>query len=275
VWLATDKNGEKVVIKFLSKSAAALDPQVRRRSENELQAATALRHKHIVPVLDIINTEEYICIVETYCAGGDLNDYVNKCGPLSEDEIKLIIAQVGSAIHYAARSGFCHRDIKLENMFLLYPMTSEKSVMHIMLGDWGFCSQFNPDKKLLSDSWGTLPYAAPEVLTAINYVGPEVDVWSLGVVIYTMVNKKFPFAAPTARAVKQKIKVGKMPNEGLMNLSPSLLDLLQKMIKVNTAKRISIGNVLEHPWFTQRPTKQRYIRIKYILISLKHKIRIN
>jgi len=194
VWIASDiRKDEKVVIKFLSKSAAALDPQIRRRSENEILAAASLKHKHIVPVLDIITTEEYTCIVQTYCAGGDLNDFVNKYGPLNEDEIKIVIKQVGSAIQYAARSGFCHRDIKLENMFLLNPITADnKSAMQIMLGDWGFSSQYTFDKKNLSDSWGTLPYAAPEVILAKNYYGPEVDIWSLGVVIYTLYTKKVP-----------------------------------------------------------------------------------
>jgi len=277
VWIASDiRKDEKVVIKFLSKSAAALDPQIRRRSENEILAAASLKHKHIVPVLDIITTEEYTCIVQTYCAGGDLNDFVNKYGPLNEDEIKIVIKQVGSAIQYAARSGFCHRDIKLENMFLLNPITADnKSAMQIMLGDWGFSSQYTFDKKNLSDSWGTLPYAAPEVILAKNYYGPEVDIWSLGVVIYTLYTKKFPFSAHSSRAVKMNIIKGKYPVELISNMSPLLLDLLQNMIKINTEKRISISNIMEHPWVTQKPTKQRYYRLKHMLTFLTHKIRIN
>jgi len=96
-----------------------------------------------------------------------------------ENEARDVISQLIDALEYTTDEGWVHRDLKLENIMF------HKG--KYIIGDWGFSRRFSYDSVIIGESFGSLYYAAPEIIKGDNYVGPECDIWSLGVILYTLV----------------------------------------------------------------------------------------
>jgi len=131
-----------------------------------------------------------------------------------------------------------HRDIKLENILL---DENNKAIV----GDWGFAGYWSSEKKIKCN-WGSIFYAAPEVLLGREYTGPEIDIWSLGVVLYAMITGRLPFAGNNNAEVAQNIIMGnyKVPSSCSNNLS----DLIYSMLQVDQNIRFNITQIKAHPW---------------------------
>jgi serine/threonine protein kinase len=150
---------------------------------------------------EVIATESSIWIITELCCGGELFDYLAEKGRLGEEETKIMFGQLCLAVAYLHDRGIVHRDLKLENVLL-----DERC--HVKLGDFGFTREF--DRGAFMETFcGTTGYAAPEMLLGKKYLGPgkcisfswrcpltrheEVDVWSLGVILYTLLTGTLPF----------------------------------------------------------------------------------
>lgn len=167
----------------------------------EIHHHRQLHHHHITQLYEVIATENSIWLVTELCSGGELFDYLAEKGRISEEEARHIFGQICLAVNYLHGKGIVHRDLKLENVLL-----DERC--RVKLGDFGFTREFDRGA-YLETYCGTTGYAAPEMLEGKRYLGPgipsilelldgadispEVDVWSLGVILYCLLTGGLPF----------------------------------------------------------------------------------
>lgn len=141
------------------------------------------------------NREKMVLVME-YAAGGELYDYLSERKVLTEHEARRIFRQIATAVFYCHKHKICHRDLKLENILL-------DQVGNAKIADFGLSNVFD-EQRLLNTFCGSPLYASPEIVKGTPYHGPEVDCWSLGVLLYTLVYGAMPFDGSNfKRLVKQ------------------------------------------------------------------------
>jgi 5'-AMP-activated protein kinase catalytic alpha subunit len=227
-------SGRKVAMKWLEKER--LDQKVQREISNQ----RTMFHKHVVKIEDVLDTDDAICIVQEYAPGGDLFDYIVRHVRLKEDEARRIFRQLIAGVGHCHEHMVVHRDLKPENILM-------DADFNIKIADFGLSSQWSPGE-MLTESCGSPNYAAPELLyKGCTYEGPEVDVWSCGVVLYTLLCGALPFDDDSVPGLFKKIKLGRYSIPGW--LSAGAKDLIMKMLTVDRAARISLAEVREHFWF--------------------------
>ena len=199
----------------------------------EIQLLWKLKHTNIVHLYDILYAERAVYIVMEVVKGRELFDYVLQKERLDEDEARKVFCEIVSAVDYMHRSGVVHRDLKLENI-----MVDEQG--HIKIIDFGLGNFFHP-KARLSTFCGTPDYCAPELLHGRSYVGPEVDVWSLGVILYVLVTGFMPFAD------NQRLMSIEYCFPETIRVSLLLKDLVSGIFRL-AQSRLSMEQVLAHPW---------------------------
>lgn len=151
----------------------------------EIHHHRQLHHPHVTQMYEVIATESSIWIVTELCSGGELFDYLAEKSRLGEEEARVLFGQLCLAVFYLHEKGIVHRDLKLENVLL-----DERC--RVKLGDFGFTREY--EKGTYMETFcGTTGYASPEMLLGKKYLGPEVDVWSLGVILYCLLTGTLPF----------------------------------------------------------------------------------
>lgn len=153
----------------------------------EIHHHRQLHHPHVTQMYEVIATESSIWIVTELCSGGELFDYLAEKNParLEEDETRVFFGQLCLAVFYLHEKGIVHRDLKLENILL-----DERC--RVKLGDFGFTREYERGA-YMETFCGTTGYASPEMLMGKKYMGPEVDVWSLGIILYCLLTGTLPF----------------------------------------------------------------------------------
>ncbi|XP_026362009.1 maternal embryonic leucine zipper kinase [Ursus americanus] len=229
--------GEMVAIKIMDKNALGSDlPRVK----TEIEALKNLRHQHICQLYHVLETANKIFIVLEYCPGGELFDYIISQDRLSEEETRVVFRQIVSAVAYVHSQGYAHRDLKPENLLF-------DEYHKVKLIDFGLCAKPKGNKDYhLQTCCGSLAYAAPELIQGKSYLGSEADVWSMGILLYVLMCGFLPFDDDNVMALYKKIMRGKY--EVPKWLSSSSILLLQQMLQVDPKKRISVKNLLSHPW---------------------------
>ncbi|XP_062509422.1 5'-AMP-activated protein kinase catalytic subunit alpha-2-like isoform X2 [Corticium candelabrum] len=229
----------KVAVKILNKQKIrALD--VVGKIRREIQNMKLFRHPHIIKLYQVISTPTDIFMVMEYVSGGELFEYIIKHGKLSEEKARRFFQQIISGVSYCHRHMVVHRDLKPENLLL-------DAEANVKIADFGL-SNMMTDGEFLRTSCGSPNYAAPEVISGKLYAGPEVDVWSCGVILYALVCGSLPFDDENVQMLFRKIKGGifSLP----IHLSLELSDLLNRMLQVDPVKRITIAQIRDHSWFT-------------------------
>uniref|UniRef100_A0A8C5W5F4 Maternal embryonic leucine zipper kinase n=1 Tax=Microcebus murinus TaxID=30608 RepID=A0A8C5W5F4_MICMU len=228
--------GEMVAIKIMDKNALGSDLP---RIKTEIEALKNLRHQHICQLYHVLETANKIFMVLEYCPGGELFDYIISQDRLSEEETRVVFRQIVSAVAYVHSQGYAHRDLKPENLLF-------DEYHQLKLIDFGLCAK---PKYHLQTCCGSLAYAAPELIKGKSYLGSEADVWSMGILLYVLMCGFLPFDDDNVMALYKKILIGKYDVPKW--LSPSSILLLQQMLQVDPKKRISVKNLLNHPWIMQ------------------------
>jgi len=174
-------------------------------------------------------------------AGGELFEYIVTHGRLHEPQARKFFQQIVCAVEYCHRHKIVHRDLKPENLLL-------DDNFNVKIADFGL-SNIMTDGNFLKTSCGSPNYAAPEVISGKLYAGPEVDVWSCGVILYVLLVGRLPFDDEYIPTLFKKIAAGNyhMPNY----LSQGATSLIRKMLSVNPVHRITIAEIRQDPWFTK------------------------
>ncbi|CAL8073175.1 unnamed protein product [Calicophoron daubneyi] len=229
---------QKVAIKILDKRKLGAEVF---RVRSEIEALKQLNHKYIYKLYQVIETDYYFYLVVEYLSGGELFDYIIEKGHLTEVEARVIFRQIVSAIGYIHSKGFAHRDLKPENILL-------DSDQNVRIIDFGLCAK-NSVNTMLNTFCGSFAYAAPEVLANKEYSGSAADLWSLGVILYTLLCGCLPFDPTKPEELSQRIGKGvfTVPD----SLSKSSRHLLSQLMCVDPRKRIKIDELRKHPWIVE------------------------
>ncbi|XP_042011164.1 SNF1-related protein kinase catalytic subunit alpha KIN10-like isoform X1 [Salvia splendens] len=230
--------GHKVAVKILNRKKIKnmdMEEKVRR----EIKILRLFMHPHIIRLYEVVETNSDIYVVMEFVKSGELFDYIVEKGRLQEEEARTFFQQIISGVEYCHRNMVVHRDLKPENLLL-------DSKHNVKIADFGL-SNIMRDGHFLKTSCGSPNYAAPEVISGKLYAGPEVDVWSCGVILYALLCGTLPFDDENIPNLFKKIKGGiyTLPS----HLSACARDLIPRMLIVDPMKRMSIPEIRTHPWF--------------------------
>ncbi|XP_043696830.1 SNF1-related protein kinase catalytic subunit alpha KIN10 [Telopea speciosissima] len=230
--------GHKVAIKILNRRKIK-NMEMEEKVRREIKILKLFMHPHIIRLYEVIETPTDIYVVMEYVKSGELFDYIVEKGRLQEDEARNFFQQIISGVEYCHRNMVVHRDLKPENLLL-------DSKCNVKIADFGL-SNVMRDGHFLKTSCGSPNYAAPEVISGKLYAGPEVDVWSCGVILYALLCGTLPFDDENIPNLFKKIKGGiyTLPS----HLSAGARDLIPRMLVVEPMKRMTIPEIRQHPWF--------------------------
>nr|DBA27277.1 TPA: hypothetical protein GDO54_011440 [Pyxicephalus adspersus] len=206
--------GREVAVKIIDKTQ--LNPTSLQKLFREVRIMKILNHPNI----------------------GEVFDYLVAHGRMKEKEARAKFRQIVSAVQYCHQKCIVHRDLKAENLLL-------DADMNIKIADFGFSNEFTIGNKL--DTFcGSPPYAAPELFQGKKYDGPEVDVWSLGVILYTLVSGSLPFDGQNLKELRERVLRGKYRIPFYM--STDCENLLKKLLVLNPIKRGSLEQIMKDRW---------------------------
>ncbi|XP_026134758.1 MAP/microtubule affinity-regulating kinase 3-like isoform X1 [Carassius auratus] len=228
--------GSEVAIKIIDKTQ--LNPTSLQKLSREVTIMKNLNHPNIVKLFEVIETEKTLFLVMEYASGGEVFDYLVAHGRMKEKEARAKFRQIVSAVQYCHQKHIVHRDLKAENLLL-------DADMNIKIADFGFSNEFMVGNKL--DTFcGSPPYAAPELFQGKKYDGPEVDVWSLGVILYTLVSGSLPFDGQNLKELRERVLRGKYRIPFYM--STDCENLLKRFLVLNPAKRGTLEQIMKERW---------------------------
>ena len=221
--------------------------------KKEIDLLKSLDHPNIVKYYDFFQEEEYIYLMMEYLEGCTLKQYIKKNENISEDNARIIIKQLLTALSYLHYTcDICHRDVKPENI-----MFKEKNDINCLkLLDFGLSLDSFESKNHL-ENCGTLVYMAPELLINNGKYTKGVDVWSVGIILYMLLMKgKNPFynkgdkRETIIKNIRNNNVIFSFENDNLNQVSKMGKDLINKLLKKNPLYRYTIRSALEHPWIT-------------------------
>uniref|UniRef100_A0A8C7QIL4 non-specific serine/threonine protein kinase n=1 Tax=Oncorhynchus mykiss TaxID=8022 RepID=A0A8C7QIL4_ONCMY len=223
--------GREVAIKIIDKTQ--LNPtSLQKVKEKPIVSLLKLK------LFEVIETEKTLYLVMEYASGGEVFDYLVAHGRMKEKEARAKFRQIVSAVQYCHQKKIVHRDLKAENLLL-------DADMNIKIADFGFSNEFTMGSKL--DTFcGSPPYAAPELFQGKKYDGPEVDVWSLGVILYTLVSGSLPFDGQNLKELRERVVRGKYRIPFYM--STDCENLLKRFLVLNPSKRGTLEQIMKDRW---------------------------
>ncbi|KAI9735704.1 MAG: Protein kinase [Claussenomyces sp. TS43310] len=228
---------QQVALKIIARKKL-ISRDMAGRVEREIEYLQLLRHPHIIKLYTVIKTQQEIIMVLEY-AGGELFDYIVQHGKMQEDKARRFFQQIICAVEYCHRHKIVHRDLKPENLLL-------DENLNVKIADFGL-SNIMTDGNFLKTSCGSPNYAAPEVINGKLYAGPEVDVWSCGVILYVLLVGRLPFDDEHIPSLFAKIAKGHYVVPNYMSQGAS--SLIKKMLAVNPVYRATIEEIRQDPWF--------------------------
>nr|XP_034979156.1 NUAK family SNF1-like kinase 2 [Zootoca vivipara] len=233
---ARERSGKLVAIKSIRKDKIK-DEQDLVHIRREIEIMSSLNHPHIIAVHEVFENSSKIVIVMEYASKGDLYDYISERQRLTEQEARHFFRQVVSAIYYCHKNGIVHRDLKLENILL-------DANGNIKIADFGLSNVFQQDR-FLQTFCGSPLYASPEIVNGRPYKGPEVDSWSLGVLLYILIHGAMPFDGQDYKTLVKQISSGDYREPTKLS---EACGLIRWMLMVNPERRATIEDIASHWW---------------------------
>jgi serine/threonine-protein kinase HSL1, negative regulator of Swe1 kinase len=205
--------------------------------EREVVIMKLIEHENVINLYDIWENRGELYLVLEYVEGGELFDYVSSNGALPEEEAVRLFRQIIAGLSYCHRFNICHRDLKPENILL-------DTRRNIKLADFGMAA-LQPKDKWLNTSCGSPHYAAPEIIMGHKYRGDKADIWSVGIILFAMLNGFLPFDGGDLNTTLRLVKKGDyyLPP----NLSVEASDLIQRVLQKRPEKRICMDDIWAHP----------------------------
>lgn len=226
----------------------------------EIEIMKHVRHKHVVGLYELFESNVCMWLILELVQGGDLNFFISQSSHYTEARVSNLFAQVLAGVHYLHSRGIVHRDLKLDNLLLHGSVESGD----VKIADFGLSalvkvgspgydraeSSKRKEYKSLHEMWGTATYFAPELIGGAY--GPQADVWSLGCILYEMLSGSHPFDAETDEELYALIKGAQYDLETgpWLHLSEGSKDLVRKLLTVDPVQRLSCTEALKHPWIT-------------------------
>lgn len=233
---------------------------------NEISVLKTVDHPNIIKLFDCYYDSNYYYMVEEYCSGGDLYDYIRKQKYFSENKAAKIMLQLLSAISYLHKKNIVHRDLKPEN--IVFIQTKDNNDIYIKLIDFG--TSVSMKNGNLTQELGTIYYIAPEVFK--NNYNEKADIWSCGIILYTMLCGHPPFCGSKEDDIKNKIlnsKLQFLPKD-FTRVSALAINLVKKLLEYNPDTRLSAAEALENEWLIQmtKPTEEENVLESNVLANL-------
>lgn len=235
--------GKYVAIKTIDKCYMK-DEISRKKVFQEVYILKKIRHANVIRLLEVFEGPKHMLIVMEYAGGGDLLKYIKTKGPLKEPEARTLFRQIIYGIGHIHSRHILHRDIKLDNILL----DVEGGVK---ICDFGV-SKLASKAETIKEQCGTPAYIAPEVINDEGYNGFYIDHWSLGVLLYAMICADVPFKAQNMKELLEVITTTPVPFN--CPISENAKDLILGLLKIDPCKRLSIPEILSHPWMKEDST---------------------
>jgi serine/threonine protein kinase len=239
------KTQQQVAVKIINKdSIKTLEDKELVRIE--IGILKLCHHPNVIRLLDHLENEDYIFIVMEYIEGGTLGQYFKKKNfNFSERQASSIMSQIASGVKYLHRYGIVHRDLKPDNIMI----TQQNDFGVIKIMDFGLSKIISTQEKMV-DGYGTLSYVAPEVLLRTPY-NKEVDIWSMGVILYYMLCGHLPFKGNKEVIIAEKIVYDDLEfdDDEWEIRSKKVRELISSCLKKEPEERITIDEFINHPWF--------------------------
>ncbi|KAK0203514.1 Pkinase-domain-containing protein [Desarmillaria ectypa] len=210
--------------------------------DREITMMKLMNHPNILRIYDVYEGTRELFLILEYVEGGELFDFLVNKGRLEPSEALTVFLQIIYGLNYAHTFSIIHRDLKPENILI-----ASFNPPLVKIADWGMAA-FAPPSLHLETSCGSPHYASPEIVNGHRYQGTATDIWSCGIVLFALLSGRLPFDDKDVGILLSKVKSGvfEMPQ----SLDPLAKNLLSRMLVVDVRQRITIPEILVHPWVT-------------------------
>ncbi|EAY03778.1 CAMK family protein kinase [Trichomonas vaginalis G3] len=230
-------DNQKYAVKIIKREFLDTKPEMSKKIHREIALMSFLDHPHLLKLVEFFESPRHLYIVMEYAPNGELFDYLITRRTCAPDRALRFFRQIIYGLEYLHSHGFCHRDLKPENILL-------DGANQLKIGDFGFARWMRSN--VAETSCGSPHYASPEVIRGIKYDGRCADIWSSGVILYTLLSGSLPFDDSSIRNLLAKVKAGDfyMPN-----FDKPIQDLISRILTVDPSQRITIPQIKQHPAF--------------------------
>jgi len=245
VYMAVNKStNEKYAVKVINKKDLGKDYE--KNLKMEVDILKKVNHPNIIALKELFDTPDKLYLIMELVTGGELFDKIVEKGSYTETEAGTLVRKIVSAVEYLHNLGIVHRDLKPENLLL----KRADNDLEIAIADFGL-SKIVGQQMMMQTACGTPSYVAPEVLNASGY-GKEVDMWSIGVITYILLCGFPPFYGDTVPEIFEQIMEANFdyPEEYWGAVSKDAKDFINRLLVVDSDKRMSAGEALKHAWLT-------------------------
>lgn len=249
------ESGEMVAIKTID--TTMLSDHELQLISTELKVMKAISHPSIVAHMGSFREGTQLLVVQELMEGGDLQQRISEVGHFHENQARIYVMDIAEALYYLHRHRIAHRDIKLENILLSCDTHGTQATAK--LSDFGFAKRLDhADDSFFKTLCGTVSYMAPEIIMGNKY-DLKVDIWSLGVVTYSLLAGYLPFRGTQSSEPESKdFSLEDMILESSVTFNPEYWTemstqaklLISSMLQKDPTKRLSMSQVLEHRWFS-------------------------
>jgi calcium/calmodulin-dependent protein kinase I len=243
VYLAVNKaTNQHFAVKVINKKDLGKDYE--KNLKMEVDILKKVNHPNIIALKELFDTPDKLYLIMELVTGGELFDKIVEKGSYTESEASQLVRKIVSAVDYLHNLGIVHRDLKPENLLL----KRADNDLEIAIADFGL-SKIVGQQMMMQTACGTPSYVAPEVLNASGY-GKEVDMWSIGVITYILLCGFPPFYGDTVPEIFEQIMEANFdyPEEYWSGISKEAKDFINKLLVVDSDRRLSAGDALKHPW---------------------------
>jgi len=245
------KTKDKFAIKIIERNDVGEAFEKNLKMETDI--LRRVDHPNIIKLEEMIEAENKLYFVMELVTGGELFDRIVEKGSYSEDDAKVLVRKIVSAISYLHGLNIAHRDLKPENLLV----KSIEDDTDVKIADFGL-SKIIDETKLMQTACGTPGYVAPEVLNAEGY-DKEVDMWSIGVITYILLCGFPPFYSESVPEVFEQIMKAEYdyPEEYWDEISPEAKDFIDHLLVVDVPKRMTAEQALQHTWLRAEERKEK------------------
>ena len=219
----------------------------KEKLKNEVEVLSKLHHPFINQILDNFETDTHFFIVMEYICG-DLLSFIRKRNKLNEQISKMIFKQIIEGLKYIHKKNIIHRDIKLDNILIDTTNT-------VKICDFGVSRKIEKGQKIY-ERCGTPAYIAPEIYKKVGYTGFQSDIWSAGITLYYILSGNLPFKGTNIHELENAILYGEYKK--IKDVSPEANDIINQMLKLDPKERITIDEILKHPWLKNVNLENRH-----------------